>query len=154
MKRSFHRNRLLGLAAIAAAWLVAAPANAASIGAHAGRAVSASQQSCFTMNFGKMTNACGVPVLFDVPLLVNSAGSHGAQFTASGSGPANNIGCQAVGNDAAGTVYWASPRVYLSSFGSAQTVVLNGAYVPGGGYLYASCYFYPQATLSSVNWNF
>lgn len=128
-------------------------ASARTVPPDVGRAINFSDEGCFSLWYSAVTNNCSTQRAYEMPMVVDSAGNKTVYVNAYGAGTANNVGCRAVATDAQVSTYWASPTVYLSSFGSAQTITLNGAYVPSGGRMYVTCYMNPGGRVNSVNFN-
>ncbi len=121
--------------------------------ASSGRAQFWSDGSCFVMSYSSMQNSCTTAKSFELPLVVDNAGSKTVYVTAYGASSSNNVGCIAVGVNREVTAAWSSPRLYLPAFGSSQIITLTGAYVPSGGYLYANCWLNPSGRVNVVDYN-
>jgi hypothetical protein len=130
--------------------LVAAARN---MPASSGRTVHWSDNSCFTMSTGAMSNNCAAVKSYELPLVVDYAGNKTVYVTARGAGSSNNVGCIAVGTNRETTAIWSSPRRWLPAFGSPQVITLTGAYVPSGGFMYANCHVNPGGSVHEVDFN-
>jgi hypothetical protein len=146
------KSKIKGWGLIAMA-LIPVLAAARTMPASSGRAVSWSDNPCFTMGSSAMSNGCSTMRSFELPLVVDTAGSKTVYVSAYGPGPSNNVGCIAFGVNREVTLSWASPRVWLPSFGSSQVITLTGAYVPPGGFLFTNCYVNPGGRVNVVDYN-
>lgn len=151
MSKKFGRLVQLAGAMVAVACLGAGAAQARTFPASSGKTVDPTKNGCFSMWYSSMTNVCAAQTSFELPLVVDSAGNKTVDVYAYGAGPANNVGCQAVGMNKEVTWVWASPRVYLAAFGASQQIRLTGAYVPASGYLYANCLVNNGGRINSVD---
>jgi hypothetical protein len=132
---------------------MAAPnAHARGVGAFSGKAPDFADSSCFSEYGDSVVNNCSTQKRWDVPLVVDGAGSYRVSVHAYGATPDNNVGCAAYGVDLYATVWWSSPELYLPTFGSGQTITLDGAYVPPGGVLFTACWLNPGGQVYSLNW--
>jgi len=153
MSQKITMRYIAAFAALAGLGLAQSPALARSIPASSGRAVLASDIGCFSMNYSTMTNYCSAAKSFEMPLVVDSAGSKTVAVAAYGATTANNVCCFAAGLDRNFTSVWSTGTYCLSSFGSTNIITLTGAYVPAYGYLYANCNVQYGGRVHSVDWN-
>jgi hypothetical protein len=133
--------------------LIPLVATARTMPASSGRAVAWSDGSCFGMNSSSMQNNCSTLRSFELPLVVDSAGSKTVYVTAYGATPSNNVGCIAVGVNRELTAAWSSSRLWLPAFGSSKVITLTGAYVPAGGLFYTNCHVNPGGRVNVVDYN-
>jgi hypothetical protein len=124
---------------------------ARSIPASAGRARFAADADCFSLSYQTMTNVCSTSKRLEIPLVVDAAGTYTVSVVAQGATSSNNVGCEAVGSNAAATSYSISGVHWLPVFGSAQTITAS-AYVPSGGRLYATCDVSPNGRVNTLVW--
>jgi hypothetical protein len=146
------KSKIKGLAVMTVA-LLPLVAAARTMPASSGRAVFWSDGPCFTMGYSAMTNSCSTGRSFELPLMVDTAGSKTITVWAYGASASNNVGCFANGMNRELTLFWGTQRQWLTAFGSSQPITLTGAYVPSGGYLYAACDVYPGGRVNTVDYN-
>ena len=136
---SFARSGSMGVAmALAVAFAVCSErADAASLGGWSGKADNPSNEGCFAPNsvFQPNTafNNCGSTILYDVPLLLNAAGSHTVTVAAS------SMSCTLLGLSQSGTIQSSQSgtvsgtlnlTVNVSGVGASALLRCN---VPSGG---------------------
>jgi hypothetical protein len=117
-----------------------------------GIASNPSEVGCWYHSMGGITNVCSTTRRWCMPLVVDPGGSYWVRVAAYGAGPSNNVGCFATGVNLQRTQHWTTSTGYLPAFGSAQEIYLSGAYVPGGGSLYACCDVNPGGWINNVVW--
>lgn len=146
------QSRIKGLVLMTMA-LVPLAALARTMPASSGRAVVWSDNSCFSMSYSSMQNTCTTMKSFELPLVVDTAGSKTVYVSAYGASSSNNVGCAAFGINREVTAVWSSQRVWLPSFGASRIITLTGAYVPSGGFLYANCHVNYGGRVNVVDYN-
>jgi hypothetical protein len=146
-------RKMMGLGMAVAGALLSQVAVARTVPASSGRPVNWNDGPCFGLSYSTVTNSCSTTKHIEYPLPVDNAGSKTVYITGYGATSSNNVGCGAAGMNREFTAVWASPKVWLSSFGSAQTITLTGAWVPSGGYLYAACELQPNGRVHVVEFN-
>jgi hypothetical protein len=147
MKNKIKRWGLITMA------LIPVLASARTMPASGGKAVSWGDNACFVMLASSMSNGCSTMMNFELPLVVDTAGSKTVYVSAYGAGSSNNVGCSAAGVNREVTVGWSTPRLWLPAFGSSQVITLDGAYVPPGGFLFTNCYVNPGGRVNVVDYN-
>ena len=155
---SIHRSRFLALAVLASVAL-GAPcyASARSAAASLGRPVSPAEASCFGLTLGAVTNNCSGARNLEFPLAMDTTGNKTVRVNVSVPTPANTVGCMAQGFTPDISAGYGSGMVYPSAFGpTAQTLVLNGAYVLQSGQelwrVHVSCQLNNGGRINTVNW--
>ncbi|WP_433926503.1 hypothetical protein AB3662_26655 [Sorangium cellulosum] len=160
--RRVLKNCFIAAASVLAIAAAAEPASARSAPATYGKALLATDASCFSLSsYGTVTYAspaCADTRTFQFPLVTDSAGWFTARVYAFGDTSSNNVGCQAMGmSNGTGTLpnwvsWWApNPVQYLPSFGSNQTISTT-SYVPASGGAFVNCYVNPGGRLNVVEW--
>lgn len=160
--RNFNTNKshthnlfkaaILALGIVLAMGAASLPAAARGVPATGAIALPASDIDCFSEFYGSYRNVCASTKLLRFSLSVDSGGPKDVWVIAEGASPNNNVGCEAIGINSSVTSYWGSPKLYLSSFGSTQTIYLNGAYVNSFGALYVNCWLNNGGRVNSVSY--
>jgi hypothetical protein len=149
-----QRNRTLAVITLLGA-VASGPASAfaRSVPASLGTPQFAADAACFSMSSSSMTNTCAAVKSLEFPVPVDNSGAKTVVVTAFGAAAANNVGCQAVGVNKQLTNFFSSPRLFLSQFGVATDITLNGAFVPSSGWLYANCHMNQGGRVHVINYN-
>jgi hypothetical protein len=113
---------------------------------------------CFWTHNGTMLNyRNGCPTVpLDIPLVVDNGGTKNITVTARGGSPSATVGCRSEATDFSGDNVWyvnGGNHTYLSMFGQATDIVINGSYVPGWGSLLVNCRVDKGAQVYVINWN-
>lgn len=152
MNRNRNRNHALSLLTVAVIALgTFQPLQARSLMASAGRAVAAADAGCFVLSYSSMTNVCSTVKRLETALPVDNAGSVTVKVSAYGATSSNNVGCEAIGIDAAFTTVWGNGLRWLPAFGYVQSIYTS-TYVPAGGGLYVYCDVYPNGRVQMFDW--
>ena len=148
--RSRCKRALTGVIALAS-FAVVGQAGARTVPASMGKAVIASDSSCFGMSTSTLTNVCSSVKSLELPLTVDTPGWKNISVTARGPSAAGNVVCQAVGTNAELTYIYNPGQASLPYYGPAANIALPRNYVWGGGRLYAACDVYPGGAVYTVN---
>jgi hypothetical protein len=119
-------------------------------GAHSYAAQPFSNQSCLTPTYGAVKDTCSGTLSVDFPLVTqcSAVGSNNTDYNTYvyvyAPSSSSNVGCLVEGiedeNFGSGVTYYASGRVYPSSFpGYAQQLNLSEIYVPNLGHVLGNC---------------
>lgn len=145
-------KRILFLFSLGGILILPSLASAHSLSAFAGTPSSPSEAACWVHSNGAVTNTCSTTKRWCVALSVNNPGSFTVYVNAYGPSSSGNVGCFARSVNGDATHNSSSPQVYLSTFGSAQSLILPGAYVPSYGALFACCDIGPAGRMNTVVW--
>lgn len=152
MKFSRSISSVVALALLSVPGLAVARSTAA----FSGFTPSPSDASCWVFSrnsLGAVRNACATTKNWIIPLVVDTTGYYSVTVYAYAGTTSANVGCTAVGVNSSSDGQWYSPTAYLPAFGSNQSIVLNGAYVPAGGKLFVSCDVGPNGFINGVSWS-
>jgi len=119
----------------------------------ASKPYNSADSACFSEWYGAIINNCsGNARAIQIAIPVDTSGGVWGYATAYGATAANNVGCQTFGIDQYITSVWASPVVYLSTFGSPSSIGMGGAYVPDLGPAFMACWLNQGGQLRTVSW--
>jgi len=150
---SFRRVCVLAAVALPVG-ILAQPVEARSVAAAVG-VVAPWDAGCLSYAYGTVTNVCNYTISFDWPLPVDSGGNKRVGVDVLRPTSTSSIGCLAEGlNEETTWVWWSNGGAYSSttSFGASANILMDGAYVPGGGQLLVNCQIGPGVRVQVANW--
>jgi hypothetical protein len=127
-------------------------AQARTVNGASGRAVLGSEVSCFNSWNTAAVNVCSTAKWFDLPLMIENAGSRQIQLNASGTNQ-GDVKCNIAIVDQHITTIWGTNQASLG--GGVYGVLWTAAVVPpvpAGGMMWASCLIAPGGRLDSVTY--
>lgn len=131
---SIVKKGLLGIAAVGAVWGASVPTVHAVVhGAGLGRAVFASDASCFNLLHNGVVNVCSTARTFEVPLPVHNSGVKNVVITG------NSATCQAHGRNSGTTASTSGTAVTLVAGSTPDTKTSVGVNLPAGGRIFLTC---------------
>lgn len=127
---------------------------ARSISARSGSSAYFSEAGCWAPHGPSMTNTCGSPVYWHIPLVLDGStfGWYHTTVTAQAGSAASDVFCQIQAWTDKGVYAGGyNPGTGLPFFGPAASVNL-GVWVPSGGTAMLDCYTLPGGRVHTVNW--